>query len=113
MPARRFPAVLVWVPLALLSGAAGALLSALAPRLAATSAPAAWIIGRALLAQGFVAGLVLGVGGILVPQLTRGEGIPDVRDRARLATRPCCTRSPRSCSSGHSRSRCSSTRGSG
>ena len=59
-------------------------LSALAPRLAATSAPGAWIIGRGLLAQGFVAGLVLGVGGILVPQLTRGEGLPDVRDRARL-----------------------------
>ena len=78
------PAVLVWVPLALLSGASGALLSALAPRLAATSAPGAWIIGRGLLAQGFVAGLVLGVGGILVPQLTRGESIPDVRDRARL-----------------------------
>ena len=82
--AQPVPAVLVWVPLAILAGAAGALLSALAPLFAATSAPRAWIIGRGLLAQGFVAGLVLGVSGILVPRLTRGESAPDARDPARL-----------------------------
>ncbi|HSD20316.1 MAG TPA: NnrS family protein [Anaeromyxobacter sp.] len=82
--AHPVPAVLVWVPLAILAGGAGALLSAIAPLVAATSAPRAWIIGRGLLAQGFVAGLVLGVSGILVPQLTRGESAPDARDPARL-----------------------------
>jgi uncharacterized protein involved in response to NO len=81
---RPVPAVLVWVPLAILAGAGGALLSAVAPLVAATSAPEAWIIGRGLLAQGFVAGLVLGVAGVLVPQLTRGEHVPSVRDPARL-----------------------------
>ncbi|WP_242342288.1 NnrS family protein [Anaeromyxobacter terrae] len=67
------PAVAVWVPLSILAGATGALLSALAPLASATSAPRAWIIGRGLLAQGFVTGLVLGVGAILLPRLTRGE----------------------------------------
>lgn len=67
-----FHAAFVWVPLSLLAGAAGALLSALAPLVAASSAPAAWSLGRALLAQGFVTGLMLGVGGSLLPGLTRG-----------------------------------------
>jgi uncharacterized protein involved in response to NO len=74
-----FPAAFVWVPLSVLAGAAGALLSALAPLVAASSAPAAWSLGRALLAQGFVTGLVLGVGGSLLPALTRGEDAVTVR----------------------------------
>jgi uncharacterized protein involved in response to NO len=77
------PAVLVWVPLSLLAGAAGAALVAAAPLLAGAAGVRAWVIGRGLLTQGFVAGLVLGVGGVLVPQLTRGEAIPDEPDPAR------------------------------
>lgn len=70
------PAVLVWVPLSLVAGAVGAALTAWAPYLAGGGAPPAWIVGRGLLVQGLVAGLVLGVGGVLVPQLTRGEVAP-------------------------------------
>ena len=69
----RVPAVLVWVPLSLAAGALGAALAAAAPFLAGWGAPRSWVIGRGLLVQGLVAGLVLGVGGLLVPQLTRGE----------------------------------------
>jgi uncharacterized protein involved in response to NO len=79
----RVPAVLVWVPLSLVAGAVGAALAAVAPFLAGGGAPVSWVIGRGLLVQGLVAGLVLGVGGILVPQLTRGEVPPDVLDRLR------------------------------
>lgn len=79
------PPVLVWVPVSLVAGAVGAILSAVAPFLSGGGAPASWVIGRGLLVQGLVAGLVLGVGGILVPQLTRGEAAPEVvpPDRAR------------------------------
>ncbi len=80
----RLPAVMVWVPLSLAAGAIGAVLSAVAPFLAGGGAPPSWVIGRGLLVQGLVAGLVLGVGGILVPQLTRGEAAPEEPDRARL-----------------------------
>jgi uncharacterized protein involved in response to NO len=84
-PARgRVPAVFVWVPISLAAGAVGALLAAFGPMLAGGGAPASWAIGRGLLVQGFVAGLVLGVGGFLVPQLTRGEAAPEVLDRRRL-----------------------------
>lgn len=71
--AAAVPAAMVWVPLSLLAGAIGAALAALAPFLAGGGAPAAWVIGRGLLVQGLVAGLVLGVGGVVVPRLTRGE----------------------------------------
>jgi uncharacterized protein involved in response to NO len=79
----RVPAVLVWVPLSLAAGAVGAALAALAPFVAGGGAPAAWVIGRGLLVQGLVAGLVLGVGGLLVPQLTRGEEPAEDADPAR------------------------------
>jgi uncharacterized protein involved in response to NO len=78
------PAVLVWVPLSLAAGAAGAALAAGGPLLAGHAGLRAWTIGRGLLVQGLVAGLVLGVGGVLVPQLTRGEtaaGPDAVRER--------------------------------
>ena len=80
----RVPAVLVWVPISLAAGAVGAVLAAIAPFIAGGGAPPAWVIGRGLLVQGLVAGLVLGVGGILVPQLTRGDSPPDEADAARL-----------------------------
>jgi uncharacterized protein involved in response to NO len=68
---RRVPAVLAWVPLALAAGATGALLVAGSELAGAVWGPRLWTIGRGLLTQGFVAGLVLGVGGVLLPQLTR------------------------------------------
>jgi uncharacterized protein involved in response to NO len=71
------PAVLAWIPLSLAAGALGAVLTAAGPFLAGGGAPRSWAIGRGLLVQGLVAGLVLGVGGVLVPQLTRGEAQPD------------------------------------
>jgi uncharacterized protein involved in response to NO len=67
------PPVLAWIPLSLVAGAVGAILTAAGPYLAGGGAPRSWAIGRGLLVQGLVAGLVLGVGGVLVPQLTRGE----------------------------------------
>ncbi|HEY6106017.1 MAG TPA: NnrS family protein [Anaeromyxobacteraceae bacterium] len=81
-PARgRVPAVFVWVPVSLAAGAVGAVLAAAAPAFGG-GALRAWTIGRGLLVQGLVAGLVLGVGGFLVPQLTRGEAAPDLLDPA-------------------------------
>ena len=81
-PARRtVPAVFVWVPVSLVAGAAGAVLAAAAPAVS-SGVPRAWTIGRGLLVQGLVAGLVLGVGGFLIPQLTRGETAPDAPDPA-------------------------------
>lgn len=77
------PAVMVWVPLSLAAGAIGAVLSAVAPFLSGGGAPPSWVIGRGLLVQGLVAGIVLGVGGLLVPQLTRGEVVPDDAEPAR------------------------------
>ena len=71
--ASRMQPVFVWVPASLAAGALGAALTAGAPLMARMSGPSGWEIGRGLLVQGFVAGLVLGVSGVLVPQLTRGE----------------------------------------
>jgi uncharacterized protein involved in response to NO len=76
------PAVLAWIPLSLAAGALGAILTAVGPFLAGGGAPRSWAIGRGLLVQGLVAGLVLGVGGVLVPQLTRGEAQPHGREGA-------------------------------
>ncbi len=75
--ARRVPAVFVWVPAALLLGAGGALAAAIAPRLGPSPGPQVWALGRGMLLQGLVTGLVLGVGGVLLPQLTRGEPTPE------------------------------------
>jgi uncharacterized protein involved in response to NO len=73
---RTLPPVFLWVPVSLAAGACGAVLIAASSQLDAQTGPAAWAVGRGLLVQGLVAGLVLGVGGILVPQLTRGEPWP-------------------------------------
>lgn len=70
---RRVPAVFVWVPLALVSGVVGAALVAIAAVLDPFENPAYGRIGRGLLLQGFVSALVVGVGGTMLPQLTRGE----------------------------------------
>jgi uncharacterized protein involved in response to NO len=77
------PALLVWVPLSLAAGAVGAVLVAATPLLFGGGAPPPWTIGRGLLVQGLVGGLVLGVGGLLVPRLTRGEADAAPADAAR------------------------------
>jgi uncharacterized protein involved in response to NO len=87
-PARRVPAVFLWVPVSLVAGGAGALLTAAAPLLEPGSGPKMWAVGRGLLVQGLVSGLVIGVGGFLIPQLTRGEAAGEVepaRQRRALA----------------------------
>ena len=70
------PAALVWLPVALAAGAVGAGLVMGSGLAGPRSGPALWVIGRGLLTQGFVAGLVLGVGSVLLPQLTRDEPAP-------------------------------------
>jgi uncharacterized protein involved in response to NO len=70
------PALVVWVPVSLAAGAVGAALAAATPLLTGGGAPPPWVIGRGLLVQGLVSGLVLGVAGVLLPPLTRGAPEP-------------------------------------
>jgi uncharacterized protein involved in response to NO len=67
------PSVFVWVPVALFAGIAGAALVGVAAVLDPFGEPAYRQLGRGLLLQGFVSALVVGVGGTMLPQLTRGE----------------------------------------
>jgi len=69
----RMVPVLLWVPVSIAAGGVGALLVSGGPGLPFAFALEAWTVGRGLLVQGFVTGLVLGVGGFLLPQVTRGE----------------------------------------
>jgi uncharacterized protein involved in response to NO len=80
--ARRVPGVFLWVPVALLAGVAGAALVAIAAALGPQEEPELWLLGRGLLLQGFVTALVVGVGGTMLPTLTRGEPGPNVTSRA-------------------------------
>lgn len=73
---RGLPGVFVWVPLALLCGVAGAALVAAAAALGPHRAPEIWQLGRGLLLQGFPSALVVGVGGTMLPVLTRAEPVP-------------------------------------
>jgi uncharacterized protein involved in response to NO len=68
---RRIPPSFVWVAAGLLMGVAGALLAGLGPALDPGSF---WLhlVGRGLLLQGLFTGLVLGMGGLLLPVMTRG-----------------------------------------
>jgi len=79
--ARRPPNSFLWIPLALLMGVSGSLLTA-APGLMGTAG--AWLhdLGRLLLLQGLFLGLVLGVGGMVIPLITRGQAPPDAGDTA-------------------------------
>jgi uncharacterized protein involved in response to NO len=69
--AGRPPGSFVWVPLSLLMGLTGSLLMLFVP--AWHTAHAA---GRALILQGMFLGLVVGVGSMLLPLITRGETFP-------------------------------------
>ena len=68
----RLPGVFVWVPVALAAGGVGAVLVAVAAALGPREVPELWRLGRGLLLQGLFAGLVVGVGATMIPQLTRG-----------------------------------------
>jgi len=71
--ARHLPGVFVWVPVALLAGIAGAALVAIAATLGPGEEPELWSLGRGWLLQGFISALVVGVGGTMLPALTRAE----------------------------------------
>ncbi len=73
---RRVPGVFMWVPMALLAGAAGAGLVAVVAVVGPREQPELWLLGRGWLLQGFVTALVVGVGGTMIPTLTRGEAGP-------------------------------------
>jgi uncharacterized protein involved in response to NO len=81
---RSVPGVFVWVPVALLAGTAGAGLVAVVAVIGPSEQPALWLLGRGWLLQGFVTALVVGVGGTMIPTLTRGETGPG----AALGERP-------------------------
>lgn len=74
--AKRVPGVFVWVPAALLAGISGAALVGIVAIVGPREEPQLWQLGRGLLLQGFVTALVVGVGGTMIPTLTRGETAP-------------------------------------
>ncbi len=74
--AKRVPGVFVWVPVALLAGISGAALVGIVAIVGPREEPQLWQLGRGLLLQGFVTALVVGVGGTMIPTLTRGETAP-------------------------------------
>ena len=67
----RIPNSFVWVVLALLMGIGGSILAGVG---AALGGDLFWLheVGRSLVLQGMFTGLVLGVGGLLLPVVTRG-----------------------------------------
>jgi uncharacterized protein involved in response to NO len=81
--ARRVPGVFLWVPVALLSGIIGAVLVAMAAVFDPREVPGVWQLGRGLLLQGFMSGLIVGVGGTLLPTLLRGEPVLPSSSNAR------------------------------
>ncbi len=83
--AQRVPAVFVWVPVALVSGRAGAAIVAVAAVLGPHEEPQLWQLGRGLVLQGFVSALVVGVGGTMLPTLTRGAADPALAAGARAS----------------------------
>ncbi|MGZ6125665.1 MAG: NnrS family protein [Myxococcales bacterium] len=69
--APRVPNSFVWVVLALVMGAGGSILAGAG---AAMGEERFWVhdVGRSIILQGMFTGLVLGVGGMLLPVITRG-----------------------------------------
>lgn len=74
---RRPPAGFVWIPLSLLMGVGGSIATAIGtiPQL-----DAFWLheVGRGLVLQGMFVGLVLGVGTLAFPLMTRGQAPADM-----------------------------------
>jgi uncharacterized protein involved in response to NO len=79
-PGRRPPASFVLVPASLATGAAGSVLIGLYG--AGVTTDFRWHdFGRGLLLQGMFLGLILGVGGLALPLMTRKESTPDADPR--------------------------------
>jgi uncharacterized protein involved in response to NO len=70
---RRLPPVFAWVPVALVAGIGGAVAVAAAAVRGPREALDLSQLGEGLVTQGFVTALVVGVGGTMLPTLTRGE----------------------------------------
>ncbi|MFQ5702105.1 MAG: NnrS family protein [Acidobacteriota bacterium] len=77
--ARRPPHSFVWIPLSLGIGIIGSLLIAV---YAVEGNSYFWLhdLGRLLVLQGMFLGLIVGVGGLAIPLITRGESPPDATD---------------------------------
>lgn len=89
---RRPPNGFVWIPLAFASGIVGSLLTGAG---AMVGGDWFWLhtVGRGLVLQGMFVGLVLGVGGLAFPLMTRGvapaDGCSTARDRRIMASHAC------------------------
>jgi uncharacterized protein involved in response to NO len=75
---RRPPNSFVWIPVSLLFGVGGALLTGLT----GLGEEYLWAhdLGQRLVLQGMFLGLIAGIGGMVLPLLTRGEAPPDGGD---------------------------------
>ena len=73
---RRPPNSFVWIPASLLMGLAGSVMTALFG-IYGEQMQWAHIVGRGLILQGMFTGLILGVGGLALPLMTRGQPSPD------------------------------------
>jgi uncharacterized protein involved in response to NO len=73
---RRPPNSFVWIPIAFLMGIAGSVMTAI---YGMGGGEKMWLhdVGRGLVLQGVFIGLVLGVGGLALPLMTRGQPPPD------------------------------------
>lgn len=80
--ARRPPNSFIWVPLSLAMGVGGSLMIAAGGMLGQSYF---WLhdLGRLFLLQGMFLGLVLGVGGMVLPLVTRAEAPPDAAATSR------------------------------
>jgi uncharacterized protein involved in response to NO len=74
--AGRVPGVFVWVAVAVVAGVASCALVAVAAAIGPHRVPDLWQLGRGGLLQGLLGGLVVGVGGTMLPTLTRGPAAP-------------------------------------
>lgn len=72
---RRPPNAFVWIPVAFLLGLVGSFLMALRAR--GPEWATVHDVGKDLLVQGLFLGLIMGVGSLVFPLITRGEGPPD------------------------------------
>jgi uncharacterized protein involved in response to NO len=71
-PHKQVPGGFAWLPVSLLMGLVGSLLTAVPGAMAARH-PALHLVGQGLLTQGMLTGLVLGVGTLLLPVLLYGR----------------------------------------
>jgi len=78
--ARRAPVAMIWVSIALWLGVFGAIATAVGG--AVDGLYEGHRLGKLLVTQGMVIGLVLGAGSVILPLVTRGERTPDADDDA-------------------------------